>query len=68
MFATLKTTSRSKLTNSIFSSTFALCFALVGANSFLPCPVDSVHGNDSVIDERLIHLQNKQRKLSEQHE
>lgn len=26
---------------------------LVGANSFLPCPIDSVHGNDSIIDERL---------------
>jgi len=42
------------MTNSLFSSTFAICVLMVGANSLLPCPIDSVHGNDSVIDERII--------------
>lgn len=34
----------------LFTSTFAVCFALVGANSFLPCPVDSNYSNDSKIE------------------
>ncbi|ODV69194.1 hypothetical protein HYPBUDRAFT_92331, partial [Hyphopichia burtonii NRRL Y-1933] len=54
MFHALRSTQRNKLTSSIFSSTFALCFALVGANSLLPCPMDAVHSNDSVPNERLL--------------
>ncbi|PSK41227.1 ribosomal protein L30 [Candidozyma pseudohaemuli] len=47
------------------NSTFALCFLLVGANQIVPCPVDSVHGNESVVDERLKHAQlNKKEKES----
>lgn len=53
MFSALRAQPRNKLTNQIFTSTFALCFMLVSANSMLPCPVDHVSGNDSVIDERL---------------
>ncbi|CAK7904349.1 cytochrome c oxidase assembly factor 2 [[Candida] anglica] len=53
MFASIRATQRNRLTNSLFTSTFAVCFILVGANSLVPCPIDSVHGNDSVIDERL---------------
>lgn len=49
----IRATQRNRVTSSLFSSTFAICFLLVGANSVLPCPVDSVHGNDAVIDERL---------------
>ncbi|OBA21313.1 hypothetical protein METBIDRAFT_41126 [Metschnikowia bicuspidata var. bicuspidata NRRL YB-4993] len=49
----VRATQRNRVTTSVFSSTFAICFLLVGANSVLPCPVDSVHGNDSVVDERL---------------
>ncbi|KAK6462244.1 hypothetical protein DFJ63DRAFT_335575 [Scheffersomyces coipomensis] len=51
-----------RVTNSLFTSTFAICVLLVGANSVLPCPVDSVHGNESVIDER---LKRQQQKLNE---
>lgn len=52
--------------SSLFSSTFAVCFMLVGANSVLPCPVDSLHGNDAVVDERLkILAQKKQDEISE---
>lgn len=53
MFTAIRATQRNRLTNSLFSSTFAICVMLVGANSLLPCPMDTVHGNDSVIDERL---------------
>ncbi|CUM62739.1 uncharacterized protein PRCAT00000296001 [Priceomyces carsonii] len=53
MFAGIRATQRNKLTSSLFTSTFAICVALVGANSLLPCPMDSVHGNDSVIEDRL---------------
>ncbi|OVF08735.1 hypothetical protein EJF18_30620 [Clavispora lusitaniae] len=49
----IRATQRNRVTSSIFTSTFAICFLLVGANSVLPCPVDSVHGNDAVVDERL---------------
>ncbi|GBL50328.1 putative ribosomal protein uL30 [Candidozyma auris] len=48
-----KASQRGRLTNSIFTSTFAICFLLVGANQIVPCPVDSVHSNDSVMDERM---------------
>lgn len=54
MFSAIKATQRNRMTNSLFSSTFAICVLMVGANSLLPCPIDSVHGNDSVIDERII--------------
>ncbi|ODV78463.1 uncharacterized protein CANTADRAFT_52776 [Suhomyces tanzawaensis NRRL Y-17324] len=57
MIGSIRATQRNRLTNSLFSSTFAICFALVGANSLLPCPVDNVHGNDSVIDERIARQQ-----------
>lgn len=32
---------------SLFTSTFAVCFTLVGANSLIPCPVDNNFDNDS---------------------
>lgn len=53
MFSAIKATQRNRLTSQLFTSTFAICFVLVGANSLLPCPVDNFHGNESVIDERL---------------
>lgn len=49
----VRATARNRVTSSIFTSTFAICVLMVGANSVLPCPVDSVHGNDAVVDERL---------------
>lgn len=49
----IRASQRGRLTQSIFTSTFAICFLLVGANQIVPCPVDSVHGNDSVVDERM---------------
>lgn len=52
MFSAVRATQRNRFTNSLFTSTFAICFLMVGANSLLPCPIDNVHGNDSVIDER----------------
>lgn len=58
----LRATQRNRVTSSIFSSTFAICFLLVGANSVLPCPVDSVHGNDAIVDERLKRTEEKQLK------
>ncbi|CUM53492.1 unnamed protein product [Debaryomyces tyrocola] len=58
MFSAIKATQRNRMTNSLFSSTFAICVLMVGANSLLPCPIDSVHGNDSVIDERIIKKSN----------
>lgn len=45
---------------SLFSSTFAVCFSLVAANSILPCPVESNYDNDSVIDTKRKH-QDKRR-------
>ena len=47
MFQYIKATQRNRLTNSLFSSTFAICVLLVGANSAIPCPVDSNYSNDS---------------------
>lgn len=38
MFQYIKATQRNRLTNSLFSSTFAICVLLVGANSAIPCP------------------------------
>ncbi|KAK6200365.1 uncharacterized protein RJT21DRAFT_5444 [Scheffersomyces amazonensis] len=58
-FLLQKTTQRNRVTSSLFSSTFAICVLLVGANSLVPCPVDGVHGNDSIIDERLKKQQEK---------
>ncbi len=58
MFSAIKATQRNRMTNSLFSSTFAICVLMVGANSLLPCPIDSVHGNDSVIDEKIIKKSN----------
>ncbi|CAI5758516.1 unnamed protein product [Candida verbasci] len=43
----IKAQQRVKFTQQLFTSTFAICFLLVGANSILPCPVDSNYGNDS---------------------
>ncbi|WPK23768.1 hypothetical protein PUMCH_001014 [Australozyma saopauloensis] len=57
----VRATQRNKVTSSIFSSAFAVCFLLVGANSVLPCPVDSVHGNDAVLDERLKRANQQQK-------
>lgn len=59
IFQSIKASQRNRLTNSLFSSTFAVCFALVGANSLLPCPVDSSYGNDSIIEKRLQEEQKK---------
>lgn len=53
MFQTIKASQRNRLTQSLFTSTFAICFMLVGASSIVPCPVDSVHSNDSVVDSRM---------------
>ncbi|MCP8718101.1 MAG: hypothetical protein M5F18_02250 [Asgard group archaeon] len=47
MFQYIKASQRNRLTNSLFSSTFAICVLLVGANSIIPCPVDSNYSNDS---------------------
>ncbi|KGU33268.1 hypothetical protein MGK_02558 [Candida albicans P57055] len=47
MFQYIKATQRNRLTNSLFSSTFAICVLLVGANLAIPCPVDSNYSNDS---------------------
>ena len=58
----VRATQRNRVTTSVFSTTFAICFLLVGANSVLPCPVDSVHGNDSVVDERLSRQEKKAQK------
>lgn len=41
---------------SLFNSTFAVCFALVAANSIVPCPVDNNYGNDTVLDSNLMNL------------
>lgn len=58
MFQYIKASQRNRLTSSLFSSTFAICVLLVGANSIVPCPVDSNYSNDS--NEKLI---NQQRQL-----
>ncbi|KAL6452916.1 hypothetical protein SBY92_000261 [Candida maltosa Xu316] len=47
MFQYIKASQRNRLTNSLFSSTFMICVLLVGANSAIPCPVDSNYSNDS---------------------
>ncbi|ABN66583.1 predicted protein [Scheffersomyces stipitis CBS 6054] len=52
MFGAIRATQRNRVTNSLFSSTFAICCLMVAGNSLVPCPVDCVHGNDSIIDER----------------
>ncbi|EGV60266.1 hypothetical protein CANTEDRAFT_116324 [Yamadazyma tenuis ATCC 10573] len=45
----------------LFSSTFAVCFTLVAANSLLPCPVDTNYNNDSNLDPK---LKNQQKHLA----
>ncbi|CCE83990.1 Piso0_004588 [Millerozyma farinosa CBS 7064] len=58
----IKATQRNRFTSSIFSSTFAICVSLVAANSLIPCPVDSMHSNDSCIDERLTKKEREQKR------
>lgn len=53
MIGYIKATQRNRLTSSLFTSTFAICFLMVGANSVLPCPIDNVHANESVIDDKM---------------
>ncbi|KAG7663247.1 uncharacterized protein J8A68_003247 [[Candida] subhashii] len=65
MFQYIKATQRNRVTNQLFTSTFAICFMLVGANSLIPCPVDSVHGNDSIVDERLVKHEELRKKNAE---
>lgn len=57
----IRATLRNRVTTSIFHSTLAICFLMVGANSVLPCPVDNVLGNDAVIDERIKKANTKAR-------
>lgn len=45
---------------SLFSSTAAVCFTLVAANSVLPCPVEPNYGNESVIEKRLKQQEKKE--------
>lgn len=65
MFQYIKASQRNKFTQSLFTSTFAICFMLVGANSVLPCPVDSLHGNDTnekfKQQEEMVKKQNSER-------
>lgn len=53
MFPAIRATQRNKFTSSLFSSTFAICVLLVSVNSIIPCPVDSINGNESIVDERI---------------
>lgn len=56
------------MTNQLFTLTFATCFMLVGANSLVPCPVDGVHGNDSIIDERILKHEELRKRNAEKNE
>lgn len=49
----IKAAQRNKVTSSLFSSTFAICVLLVGANSVIPCPVDSVRSNETNQEKKL---------------
>ncbi|CAD1809616.1 unnamed protein product [Candida parapsilosis] len=51
MFTYIKASQRNRLTQSLFTTTFGICFLLVGANSIIPCPVDSRY--DSETNEKL---------------
>ncbi|ODQ78095.1 hypothetical protein BABINDRAFT_15064 [Babjeviella inositovora NRRL Y-12698] len=45
----MRATTRNKFTNSLFTTTFAIAFTLVGLNSVIPCPIDQKNmANDSV--------------------
>lgn len=48
----LRAAQRNKVTSSLFTSTFAICVLLVGANSVLPCPVDTVRINETDMEKR----------------
>lgn len=64
----IKAAQRNKLTSSLFSSTFAICVLLVGANSVLPCPVDSVRSNETDQDKKLKMKERYQQELMENQE
>lgn len=49
----IRAAQRNKVTSSLFSSTFAICVLLVGANSVIPCPVDSVRSNETNQEKKL---------------
>lgn len=61
----IKATQRNRFTLSLFLSTFAICFLLVGANSVLPCPIDNVHGNELVMDQKLKQQKEKHQELED---
>lgn len=48
----IRAAQRNRVTSSLFSSTFAICVLLVGANSVLPCPVDNVRSNETDVEKR----------------
>ncbi|ODV87123.1 hypothetical protein CANARDRAFT_26549 [[Candida] arabinofermentans NRRL YB-2248] len=48
----IKAASRTRISKSIFSTTFFVAFSLVLANSIVPCPVDRPN-NDSQISNEL---------------
>lgn len=55
MLLNIRASQRGKFTRSLFRSTFAITVMFVGLNSLIPCPVDKVRANDSIIDERVSH-------------
>ena len=42
----VRATARNRLTDRVFSTTFALCVVFVGMNLLVPCPVDRKRFND----------------------
>lgn len=57
----MKAAIRLKLTNNIFYTTFALCFATVASSSLVPCPAHSINNED----ERFYELQQQQQQQSQ---
>ncbi|GMM28001.1 hypothetical protein DAMA08_007170 [Martiniozyma asiatica (nom. inval.)] len=64
----IRAAQRTKISNSIFSTTFLLAFSIVLANSIMPCPVDRSVSNDDKIStelrEELIKEKNKARSMN----
>ncbi|KAH3686912.1 hypothetical protein WICPIJ_002073 [Wickerhamomyces pijperi] len=56
----MRAAARLRLTNNIFYTTFALCFATVASSSLVPCPAHSISNEDERFYEQQQQLQQQQ--------
>ncbi|CAH2449885.1 hypothetical protein PP7435_CHR3-2414 [Komagataella phaffii CBS 7435] len=60
----IKAATRSKMTSSLFSTTFVVAFGLVASNNLLPCPVDHSMNNETPQELKPLQAESSTRKLN----